>query len=223
MKEGKQAIIDFPAIDEERFCPYCDKWEIKPEYVGKINGLICDPGRDDIDRFDLFVGAWNACKVIPGLKWHFFGLDTPFNTAEERMLWQIERIGGLGTRIGRVTEMERVYRAFDFLVTPHTIVTQIVGEAVACKLPIIAPVGNPVASQEIQIRDPSDLVYAIQHHDMFCNKGILKLREFGEKMNNIYINEKDDTDTDTDTVILYDDNDDNNIISGVGWYSSARY
>jgi hypothetical protein len=187
MQSGKQHILDFPAIDEERFSPIGDKWDIKSEYVGEINGLICDPRREDIDRFDLFVGAWHSCKMIPGLKWHFFGLDTPFNVAEERMLWQIEQIGGLGTRIGRVSEMERVYRAFDFLYTPHKIITQTVGEAVACGLHVIAQNGNKVAAQTIDVTEPEQLVQAIKNRYDFENKKIPSLREFGEKMNEVYI------------------------------------
>jgi hypothetical protein len=186
MQEGKQEILEHPAIDEERFSAIGDKWDIKPEYVGEINGLICDPVREDVDRFDLFVGAWNACMLIPGVKWHFFGLDTPFNAAEERLLWQIERIGGLGCRIGRVSEMQRVYRAFDFLFTPHRIITQIVGEAVACNLPIIAPHGNKVASQTIDITNPKQLSEAILNVKKYENKKIYTLREFGAKMNDIY-------------------------------------
>jgi hypothetical protein len=186
MEPGKQAIIDFPAIDEERFSQIGDKWDIKPEYRGKINGLICDPRRDDIDRFDLFVGAWNACKKIPVLKWHFFGLDNPFNKAEERMLWQIEQIGGLGTRISRVSEMERVYRAFDFLYTPHRIITQTVGEAVSCGLHVIAQHGNKVAAQTIDTSEPHQLINAIQNLHKYENKKIPALREFGAKMNEIY-------------------------------------
>lgn len=186
MQDGKQEILDFPAIDEERFNKFGDKWDIKPEYIGAINGLICDPVREDIDRFDLFVGAWNACKEIPGLKWHFFGLDTPFNAAEERMLWQIQQIGGLGTRIGRVSEMERVYRAFDFLYTPHKIITQIVGEAVACGLHVIAQKGNKVAAQTVDTSNPSELVNAIKYIDCNENGHIWKLKYFGLKMNEIY-------------------------------------
>jgi hypothetical protein len=186
MQAKKQEILDYPAIDEERFCADGDKWDVKPEYQGEINGLICDPRRDDIDRFDLFVGAYTACKAIPGLKWHFFGLDTPFNEAEERMLWHIDQIGGLGTRIGRVSEMERVYRAFDFLYTPHRIITQIVGEAAACGLPIIAQSGNKVAAITIDVTNPNELIPAIKKIKLCENKPIPTLKEFGKKMNDIY-------------------------------------
>jgi glycosyltransferase involved in cell wall biosynthesis len=191
MQEGKQEILDYPAIDEKRFSIVGDKWTIKHEYIGEINGLICDPRRDDIDRFDLFVGAYHAAKSIKGLKWHFFGLDTPFNSAEERMLWHIERIGALGTRIGRVSDMERVYRAFDFLYTPHRIITQIVGEAVACGLPVIASTGNKVAAITIDVNNPNNLINAIKNirdcPSLFNNKSIPKLKNFGEKMNKIYM------------------------------------
>lgn len=187
MQPDKQEILEFPAIDEERFSPDGDKWQfVKPEYVGIYNGLICDPRRDDIDRFDLFVGAYHAAKMIPGLKWHFFGLDTPFNVAEERMLWHIEQIGALGTRMGRVSEMERVYRAFDFLYTPHKIITQIVGEAVACGLPVIAQHGNKVAAKTIDVTDPNQLINAIINIRNVQNKPMPTLKEFGEKMNQVY-------------------------------------
>jgi hypothetical protein len=186
MQPGKQIALEFPAIDEERFSPEGDKWDIKSEYKGTINGLICDPRREDIDRFDLFVGAYAACKAIPGLKWHFFGLDTPFNVAEERMLWNIERIGGLGTRIGRVSEMERVYRAFDFLYTPHRIITQTVGEAATCGLPIISPHGNKIAAHTVDMQNPNALINVLMYAKNMKNNTIPTLKEFGARMNEIY-------------------------------------
>jgi hypothetical protein len=186
IEKGKQEIFEFPAIDEERFCLEGDKWEIKPENLGAINGLICDPRRDDIDRFDLIVGAYHATKKIPGLKWHFFGLDTPIKKVEERMLWELQSIGGLGTYVGRVSSMERVYRAFDFLFTPHRIITQTVGEAVACGLPVIAQNGNKVAAQTIDVTNPCELAPAIEKLKVSKNKSIPNLREFGAKMNLVY-------------------------------------
>jgi hypothetical protein len=186
IEKGKQEIFEYPAIDEERFSSEGDKWGIKPEDLGTINGLICDPRRDDIDRFDLIVGAYAASKAIPGLKWHFFGLDTPIKKVEERMLWELQKIGGLGTYIGRVHSMERVYRAFDFIYTPHRIITQIAGEAVACGLPVIAQHGNKVASQTVDVTNPDELARAILSLKEHKNKSIPTLREFGERMNEVY-------------------------------------
>jgi hypothetical protein len=186
IEQGKQEIFEYPAIDEVRFSSEGDKWEIKPENLGTINGLICDPRRDDIDRFDLIVGAYTASKAMPGLKWHFFGLDTPIKKVEERMLWELQRIGGLGTYLGRVHTMERVYRAFDFLYTPHRIITQIVGEAVACGIKVIAQNGNKLAAKTIDVTNPGELIQAIASLKMCENVRLPTLREFGAKMDQIY-------------------------------------
>jgi hypothetical protein len=82
--------------------------------------------------------------------------------------------------------MERVYRAFDFMYTPHRIITQTVGEAVACGLPVIAPHGNKVASQTIDITDPAQLVWAIETRKQAKNNKMWTLKEFGACMAKIY-------------------------------------
>ncbi len=190
---GKQKVLEFPAIDEERFSPVGKKFDLtfdgkKPEYIGKWNGLICDARRDDIDRFDVLIGALHAAKMIPGLKWHFFGLDTPIKEAEQNILGRIEQIGALGVRIGRVCNMQDIYRSCDFLYTPHKIITQTIGEAVSCCLPVIAQKGNKVAAQTIDVSNPDDLVNVLRYVNWnnFINKPLPTLCEFGAAMNRIY-------------------------------------
>jgi hypothetical protein len=190
-KPNSQYIIDFPAIDTDRFIPNGNKFDLtiggdKKDYIGEINGLICDPRRDDIDRFDVMVGALYAAKQIKGLKWHFVGLDTPIKQAEQRILAEIEKIGALGVRIGRIHTIEDIYRACDFLYTPHSIITQTVGEAVSCGLKVIAHTGNKLASQTINVYNPVELVNAIDNLDKYKNKIIPTLKEFGSKMNKVY-------------------------------------
>jgi hypothetical protein len=102
------------------------------------------------------------------------------------MLWELQRIGGLGTYLGRVHTMERVYRAFDFLYTPHRIITQIVGEAVACGIKVIAQNGNKLAAQTIDVTNPGELIQAIASIKMRENGKLPTLLEFGEKMDQIY-------------------------------------
>jgi hypothetical protein len=46
--------------------------------------------------------------------------------------------------------------------------------------------GNKVAAQTIDVTEPAQLINAINNINKYQNKAIPSLREFGEKMNNIY-------------------------------------
>jgi len=192
IKKGKQCILEYPCIDTDRFTKNGKKFDLslegtKKNYIGEINGLICDPRRNDINRFEIMIGAIYAAKKIPGLKWHFVGLDTPIIAAEERLLSELEKMGSLGLRIGRIHSIEEVYRACDFLYTPHNIITQTCGEAVATGLKVIANIGNKIASQCININNPIELIDSIYNLQFFENKKMWDIKKFGQEINKLYL------------------------------------
>jgi hypothetical protein len=181
----KLIALDYPAIDESIFSK--KEGFIPKEKLGKLNGLICDGNRLDINRFDLFIGAIKAAEKIKGLKWHFVGLDNPINNAEERLLNKLKQMGSLGIVLNKIKEMNLIYNAVDFLYTNQKIITQIAGECVSCGTKVIAENGNKIASQTIDTKNPIELINAIKNINLFENKPIWNLKKFGEEMNNIYI------------------------------------
>lgn len=183
---NKYIYLNYPAIDESIYSKDGIKYDIPDEKKGKINGLICDGNRRDLNRFDLFIGAYHAVKCIPGLKFHFIGLNNPINEAEQRLLSKIKEIDGVGMILPKVHHMDHFYRSMDFLYTNQKIITQIVGEACGCGLKVIADKGNKVASQTIDIKQPIQLSNVIRKLDRYSNKSIWSLKRFGEEMSKIY-------------------------------------
>lgn len=184
--KNKLVALDYPPIDDEIYKPDGIKYKIPDDKIGKINGLICDGNRRDINRFDLFIGAYHAAKEIPGLKWHFIGFNNPINAAEQRLMSKIAEVGGLGMVIPKVHSMDHFYRAMDFVYTPQRIITQIIAESIKCGIKVIGDLGCRVASQEIDIKSPLELIDAIKNLNGYENKEIWGLRKFGEEMNKIY-------------------------------------
>lgn len=162
--KSKLVTLDFPAIDDEIFSPKGIKFEIPKNKKGDKNIMVCDGNRRDITRFETFVTAYHEAKNTPGLKYHFIGLDTPIRDAENRLLAKIRDVGGLGLVMGKIHHLDHFYRAMDSILTPHSIITQIVGEAIATGIDVISTTGCkfPVS--------------------------LWTLKEFGAEMNQIYIN-----------------------------------
>ena len=184
--KNKLIALDYPAIDGDIYKSFSAFTPIPKEKRGEINGLICDGNRRDLNRFDLFIGAYHSAKKIKGLKWHFVGLDDPIKDSEERLLNKLKQIGGLGMVLPKIKELNMVYNSVDFLYTNQKIVTQITGEAASCGLKIIAENGNKIASQTIDTKDPKQLCRAIEILDILKNQPIWSLKKFGEEMNKIY-------------------------------------
>ncbi|MFW9968624.1 MAG: hypothetical protein ACFFDF_00390 [Candidatus Odinarchaeota archaeon] len=190
---NKLHLIDFPPIDLNRFNPQGEKH--KSNDLGIYNGLICDSWREDIDVYEIVNGAIEAARIIPGLKWHLYALEHPIPECWKYLISELKSLNALGEIRGRMTGLEYVYRAFDFLLTPHRIVTRTIGEALSCGMPVIASNGCRVAQETTDIQNPYDVAKAVQR----MINGLEKHREsslkesekfnlinFGMQMNNLY-------------------------------------
>lgn len=201
---SKLAPLDWPAIDLERFSPDGPKHEFSQQHRGRWNALICDSWRQDIDCFEITSGAIEAAKLIPGLKVHFYSIETVPGTNVLQPCWDLlttglRRLGSLGELSGRQNDMEQVYRAVDFVMTPNRIVTRVVGEALACGIPVLAPHGCKVTPWQADMGDPHDiarvtvqLVNALQSDSVAVKKECLHtarqfgLARFGQAVEQVY-------------------------------------
>jgi len=202
--DEKRVALDWPPIDLARFSPDGPRHEFAPEHRGRVNALICDSWREDVDCFEIAVGAIEAARVIPGLKVHFYGLETVPGTSNLPHCWdwlvnELRRLGTLGELNGRQADMEQVYRACDFVMTPHRIVTRIVGEALACGVPVLAANGCGATGWVADVQDPLDVarvaaqLVATQERDREgLRRGCLSMAQrfglaaYGEAMERVY-------------------------------------
>jgi glycosyltransferase involved in cell wall biosynthesis len=156
---NKRVCLDYPPIDLERFTPDGPRHEWAPEHRGKWNALICDSWRDDVDCFEIANGAIEAARRIKGLKIHIYAIETQKGTSIVPRCWEfligeLRHLGALGELSGRQLGMDAVYRAADFVLTPHRIVTRITGEALACGVPVLAGQGCTVTPWTARVDEP---------------------------------------------------------------------
>ncbi len=163
--DNKRVALDWPPIDLARFTPTGPHHQFAPAVRGKINALICDSWREDVDCFEIACGAIEAARHIPGLRVHFYGLETVTGTGNLPHCWdylinELRRLGALGELNGRQPDMDQVYRAVDFVLTPHRIVTRIIGEALATGTPVLAANGCKVTPYTADIFNPEEVAEA---------------------------------------------------------------
>jgi len=204
LPEEKLIALDWPAIDLQRFSPDGPKHVFAQNHAGRFNALICDSWRQDVDCYEITNGAIEAAKLIPGLRVHFYSIETAPGTNVLQYCWDLltsglRRLGALGELSGRNTEIDQVYRAVDFVMTPNRIVTRIIGEALACGVPVLAPHGCKVTPWTADIQDPEDvgrvaarLVQALRDDREGVRRQCLEtakqfgLDRFGEAMERVY-------------------------------------
>ena len=160
--EEKLAPLDFPPIDLKRFTPDGPKHEFAQQHKGRVNALIADAWREDIDCFEIANGAIEAAKRIPGLKVHLYAVETVPGTMDLPPPWalllsEMAYYGATGEVNARQPNMDHVYRAVDFVMTPNRIVTRITGEALACGVPVLAPHGCKVTPYTADVFDPEEV------------------------------------------------------------------
>lgn len=160
--EEKLAPIEFPPIDLKRFTPEGSVHEFAREHKGQVNALIADAWREDVDCFEIANGAIEAAKRIPGLKVHFYSVETMPETSNLIPCWsalmsKLAYYGATGEINGRQPNLDEVYRAVDFVMSPNRIVTRIIGEALACGVPVLAARGCKVTPYTADIFDPEEV------------------------------------------------------------------
>lgn len=198
---GKDIILPYPVIDETRFNN--NSLKKKLQNPGKINLLVCDSEREDIDIYELTVGLIEVVKKFPGVKIHFYGLDIPngkLKNCYNILFGKLKKYNGLGDVSGRVRDMEQLYNAVDCLVSPNRIVTRTIGEALSCGCPVISQ-NNPlnlVSDYTCDMSDPMDILEAvslfiqdknnntINRDNIKKRANVFNLKVYSDYMNEVY-------------------------------------
>jgi hypothetical protein len=194
--ESKHEIFDYPVIDQGRFVNTGTKYTI--QNPGTYNVLICDSIRADIDMFELTICCIEAAKQIPGIKFHFFATELPLKNCLNDLYLELKKYNGLGDVVGRVTNMEDVYRSMDLTFSPNRIINRCVAESLCCGVPVLSELGCKVANYTCYVPNPKKVVEALKTfvNDFKSNKidktKILKtaenfsLENYSKRMNKIY-------------------------------------
>ena len=135
-------VKEFPSfVDLEKWCPAETKHDFG-DLGGAINVVVTDIWRMDKDPFHVLNAFVLFEKKHPGAKIHFYGLDGD-GRGRDTMINALKERGICGQVAPMVKNLEEVYRAADMMITPHTIATRTVREALACGLNVVAGLGNP--------------------------------------------------------------------------------
>jgi glycosyltransferase involved in cell wall biosynthesis len=193
--EEKNICLEYPPIDLDRFNPNGEKHQIEEKHKGKYNVLICDSWREDIDLFEIVNGCIYAAKIINDIKFHFVGFENPIKDCWQILLKELQKYNALGAIYSRMPDMQKIYRAHDFLLTPHKIITRTIGEALACGLPVVASKGCKVANHTADISDPNNVCNEIINMCEILNcKNVpiftyeeFDLKKYGQKMTDLYL------------------------------------
>lgn len=118
---------------------------------GRINVVISDVWRDDVDPF-VSVNAFALwAREVEGAKLHMYGCSQNLR-GWAAILNQIHKDGNMGERQGWISGgLDNVYRAADFLITPHEIATRAVREAMACGCPVVRTPGVKLSNFRSEI------------------------------------------------------------------------
>ena len=159
----KSAVFEYPAMDELRFNPDGIKHIIEDKHRGDFNILICDSwGRKDVDMFEIINGIIQAGKEIKNFKLHFYGVSTPIQPCWDVLYKEMYKLNCMGELCGRMLDMDQIYRGMDCVLTPHRIITRVVGEALLTGIPVIASEGCSVAQFLCDPHDPLSVANAIK-------------------------------------------------------------
>jgi glycosyltransferase involved in cell wall biosynthesis len=137
--------IDYvPAmVDLKNFMPSGIKYDYD-NIGGTPNIVIADMFREDVNPFNVLVAASVFVhKYCPEARVHIYGLQRTKESPVKDLLDKMKEAIVIGEAKPLVTEMERVYRSADMLITPHHIATRVIREALASGVPIVAGVGCP--------------------------------------------------------------------------------
>lgn len=104
---------------------------------GKINVVSADPVRIDIDPYESLNAFALWARNQEGAKLHVYGQNYNGKRGWTALLRRIADDGNLGEMKGWVNGLEHVYRAADMVITPHSINTRTVREAMACGCPVV--------------------------------------------------------------------------------------
>jgi glycosyltransferase involved in cell wall biosynthesis len=104
---------------------------------GRINIVLTDAWRDDIDPFEPLHAAALFARDVQGTKIHIYAKPGNAKKGWNALLRRIQDDGNLGEVQGWTLGLANVYRAASFLLTPQVIDTRSVREAMACGCPVV--------------------------------------------------------------------------------------
>jgi len=129
---------------------------------GKPNIIVVDAWREDTTPYNVMLGVAEFKRVYKSkAKLHLYGLPSDKNSALNVLTMRLYEAGVLGQAYTRFVGIERVYKAADMVVTPHSIATRIVREALACGTPIVAGAGCPYTQYKASASDLKGFAAAI--------------------------------------------------------------
>lgn len=147
-------------VNFETYKPKGDKYRFG-DYAAGINIIITDVWRDD--RFPLnlvFAAQYFRDHYYPDTKLHLFG--APVKEKALGFLGRMQRDGVIGQVAGTVKYLDVVYRSADMLLTPNTIATRVVREALASGCPVVAPTASKHTQFRAPTRDPAAFAAAMR-------------------------------------------------------------
>lgn len=102
---------------------------------GRINLVITDPIRDDIDWFYPLQAAGLFAREVEGVKVHIYG-RLGKTRGHDALIRRIQDDGNMGEIQPWVTGLDNVYRAASAMLTANEIATRSVRESLACGCPV---------------------------------------------------------------------------------------
>lgn len=155
----KLVVLDAPPIDPQRFPPEGEKHDFA-NMGSKVNVVVADSWREDVDLFEITNGLIEFAKGNTGVKFHFFGMMEPLR-CWDFLLSELRTYGALGQVCARWAGMDNVFRGADLVVSPHRITTRVIAEALSCGTPVLAARGCKFATWTCDPADPMDVALAL--------------------------------------------------------------
>ncbi len=106
-------------------------------HKGTVNIVSADIWREDKDSFDVLMAACLYAKRNPGTKIHLYGVP-PDQRGIGALTDVLKEHDALGEVCGRVIGLANVYRAATVAISPQSIATRSIREAMACGCPVVA-------------------------------------------------------------------------------------
>ncbi len=158
----KDKLFYVPAmVDLKHYTPKGVNYSFKKE-KGSPNIIIADIWREDVTPYNvLYAAARFRTQYCPDAKIHLYGIPKNKKDTTRKLTEAIKKTAGIGDICPLITNIGDVFRAGDFLVTPHCIATRVVREALACGLPIVAGTGCKYTPYTADSRNQREFVAEI--------------------------------------------------------------
>jgi len=112
---------------------------------GTPNIITMDIWREDTTPFNCVMAIADFIKRYQKYgRLHIFGLSKPNETTAYANIFNpLKEKNIIGETHALMKDVASIYRAADFMISPHIIATRTIREALACGCPVIAQTGNP--------------------------------------------------------------------------------